>query len=127
MAEAIQVQVTAVSQLDIQTLPTPLVEAPQATLEVGPETWPGLAERPVPQVTAGPLVGGLGLGLVLAGVLRWSPLLFLRRGLSHNRKLDLLLRELKRAQGHIQVGQAASLLVCVVKSRFGPDCGSAEE
>ncbi len=108
VAEAIQVQVTAVSQLDIQTLPTPLVEAPQATLEVGPETWPGLAEiNPVPQVTAGPLVGGLGLGLVLAGVLRWSPLLFLRRGLSHNRKLDLLLRELKRAQGHIQVGQAA--------------------
>lgn len=108
VAEAIQVQVTAVSQLDIQTLPTPLVEAPQATLEVGPETWPGLAEIiPVPQVTAGPLVGGLGLGLVLAGVLRWSPLLFLRRGLSHNRKLDLLLRELKRAQGHIQVGQAA--------------------
>ena len=108
VAEAIPVQVTAVSQLDIQTLPTPLVEAPQATLEVGPETWPGLAEiNPVPQVTAGPLVGGLGLGLVLAGVLRWSPLLFLRRGLSHNRKLDLLLRELKRAQGHIQVGQAA--------------------
>ena len=108
VAEAIQVQVTAVSQLDIQTLPTPLVEAPQATLEVGPETWPGLAEiNPVPQVTAGPLVGGLGLGLVLAGVLRWSPLFFLRRGLSHNRKLDLLLRELKRAQGHIQVGQAA--------------------
>lgn len=108
VAEAIQVQVTAVSQLDIQTLPTPLVEAPQATLEVGPETWPGLAEiNPVPQVTAGPLVGGLGLGLVLAGVLRWSPLLFLRRGLSQNRKLDLLLRELKRAQGHIQVGQAA--------------------
>ena len=108
VAEAIQVQVTAVSQLDIQTLPTPLVEAPQATLEVGPETWPGLAEiNPVPQVTAGPLVGGLGLSLVLAGVLRWSPLLFLRRGLSHNRKLDLLLRELKRAQGHIQVGQAA--------------------
>lgn len=108
VAEAIQVQVTAVSQLDIQTLPTPLVEAPQATLEVGPETWPGLAEiNPVPQVTAGPLVGGLGLGLVLVGVLRWSPLLFLRRGLSHNRKLDLLLRELKRAQGHIQVGQAA--------------------
>lgn len=108
VAEAIQVQVTAVSQLDIQTLPTPLVEAPQATLEVGPETWPGLAEiNPVPQVTAGPLVGGLGLGLVLAGVLRWFPLLFLRRGLSHNRKLDLLLRELKRAQGHIQVGQAA--------------------
>lgn len=108
VAEAIQVQVTAVSQLDIQTLPTPLVEAPQATFEVGPETWPGLAEiNPVPQVTAGPLVGGLGLGLVLAGVLRWSPLLFLRRGLSHNRKLDLLLRELKRAQGHIQVGQAA--------------------
>ena len=108
VAEAIQVQVTAVSQLDIQTLPTPLVEAPQATLEVGPETWPGLAEiNPVPQVTAGPLVGGLGLGLVLAGVLRWSPLLFLRRGLSHNRKLDLLLRELKQAQGHIQVGQAA--------------------
>ncbi|MEC8093901.1 MAG: BatD family protein [Planctomycetota bacterium] len=108
VAEAIQVQVTAVSQLDIQTLPTPLVEAPQATLEVGPETWPGLAEiNPVPWVTAGPLVGGLGLGLVLAGVLRWSPLLFLRRGLSHNRKLDLLLRELKRAQGHIQVGQAA--------------------
>ena len=108
VAEAIQVQVTAVSQLDIQTLPTPLVEAPQATLEVGPETWPGLAEiNPVPQVTAGPLVGGLGLGLVLAGLLRWSPLLFLRRGLSHNRKLDLLLRELKRAQGHIQVGQAA--------------------
>ena len=108
VAEAIQVQVTAVSQLDIQTLPTPLVEAPQATLEVGPETWPGLAEiNPVPWVTAGPLVGGLGLGLVLAGVLRWSPLLFLRRGLSQNRKLDLLLRELKRAQGHIQVGQAA--------------------
>ncbi|RZO56274.1 MAG: hypothetical protein EVA77_02965 [Phycisphaeraceae bacterium] len=108
VAEAIPVQVTAVSQLDIQTLPTPLLEAPQATLEVGPETWPGLAEiTPVPQVTAGPLVGGLGLGLVLAGVLRWSPLLFLRRGLSHNRKLDLLLRELKRAQGHIQVGQAA--------------------
>ena len=108
VAEAIPVQVTAVSQLDIQTLPTPLVEAPQATLEVGPETWPGLAEiNPVPRVTAGPLVGGLGLGLVLAGVLRWSPLLFLRRGLSHNRKLDLLLRELKRAQGHIQVGQAA--------------------
>lgn len=108
VAEAIPVQVTAVSQLDIQTLPTPLLEAPQATLEVGPETWPGLAEiNPVPQVTAGPLVGGLGLGLVLAGVLRWSPLLFLRRGLSHNRKLDLLLRELKRAQGHIQVGQAA--------------------
>lgn len=108
VAEAIPVQVTAVSQLDIQTLPTPLVEAPQATLEVGPETWPGLAEiNPVPQVTAGPLVGGLGLGLVLAGVLRWSPLFFLRRGLSHNRKLDLLLRELKRAQGHIQVGQAA--------------------
>ena len=108
VAEAIQVQVTAVSQLDIQTLPTPLVEAPQATLEVGPETWPGLAEiNPVPQVTAGPLVGGLGLGLVLAGVLRWSPLLFSRRGLSHNRKLDLLLRELKQAQGHIQVGQAA--------------------
>ena len=108
VAEAIQVQVTAVSQLDIQTLPTPLVEAPQATLEVGPETWPGLAEiNPVPQVTAGPLVGGLGLSLVLAGVLRWSPLLFLRRGLSHNRKLDLLLRELKQAQGHIQVGQAA--------------------
>jgi len=108
VAEAIPVQVTAVSQLDIQTLPTPLVEAPQATLEVGPETWPGLAEiNPVPQVTAGPLVGGLGLGLVLAGVLRWSPLLFLRRGLSHNRKLDLLLRELKRAQGHIEVGQAA--------------------
>ena len=108
VAEAIPVQVTAVSQLDIQTLPTLLVEAPQATLEVGPETWPGLAEiNPVPQVTAGPLVGGLGLGLVLAGVLRWSPLLFLRRGLSHNRKLDLLLRELKRAQGHIQVGQAA--------------------
>ena len=108
VAEAIPVQVTAVSQLDIQTLPTPLVEAPQSTLEVGPETWPGLAEiNPVPQVTAGPLVGGLGLSLVLAGVLRWSPLLFLRRGLSHNRKLDLLLRELKRAQGHIQVGQAA--------------------
>ncbi len=108
VAEAIQVQVTAVSQLDIQTLPTPLVEAPQATLEVGPETWPGLAEiNPVPWVTAGPLVGGLGLGLVLAGVLRWSPMLFLRRGLSQNRKLDLLLRELKRAQGHIQVGQAA--------------------
>ena len=108
VAEAIPVQVTAVSQLDIQTLPTPLVEAPQATLEVGPETWPGLAEiNPVPWVTAGPLVGGLGLGLVLAGVLRWSPLLFLRRGLSQNRKLDLLLRELKRAQGHIQVGQAA--------------------
>ena len=108
VAEAIQVQVTAVSQLDIQTLPTPLVEAPQATLEVGPETWPGLAEiNSVPWVTAGPLVGGLGLGLVLAGVLRWSPLLFLRRGLSQNRKLDLLLRELKRAQGHIQVGQAA--------------------
>ena len=108
VAEAIPVQVTAVSQLDIQTLPTPLVEAPQAPLEVGPETWPGLAEiNPVPQVTAGPLVGGLGLGLVLAGVLRWFPLLFLRRGLSHNRKLDLLLRELKRAQGHIQVGQAA--------------------
>ena len=128
VAEAIQVQVTAVSQLDIQTLPTPLVEAPQATLEVGPETWPGLAEiNPVPQVTAGPLVGGLGLGLVLAGVLRWSPLLFLRRGLSHNRKLDLLLRNSSGPKATFRSGRPRELLVCVVKSRFGPDCGSAEE
>ena len=108
VAEAIPVQVTAVSQLDIETLPTPLVEAPRATVEVGPETWPGLAETNlVPPVTAVPMASGLAFGLVLAGVLRWSPLLFSRRGLSRNRKLDLLLRELKRAQGHIEVGQAA--------------------
>ena len=108
VAEAIPVQVTAVSQLDIETLPTPLVEAPRATVEVGPETWPGLAETNlVPPVTAFPMASGLAFGLVLAGVLRWSPLLFSRRGLSRNRKLDLLLRELKRAQGHIEVGQAA--------------------
>ena len=107
-AEAIAVQVTAVSELDIQTLPTPLVEDPKATLEVGPETWPGLAKNnSVASVSVFPMAIGLGLGLLVAGVLRWSPLLFSRRGLSRNRKLDLLRRELDRAQGHIQIGQAA--------------------
>ena len=107
-AEAIAVQVTAVSELDIQTLPTPLVEDPKATLEVGPETWPGLAKNnSVASVSVFPMAIGLGLGLLVAGVLRWSPLLFSRRGLSRNRKLELLRRELDRAQGHIQIGQAA--------------------
>ena len=107
-AEAIAVQVTAVSELDIQTLPTPLVEDPKATLEVGPETWPGLAKNnSVASVSVFPMAIGLGLGLLVAGVLRWSPLLFSRRGLSRNRKLELLRRELDRAQGHIQIGQSA--------------------
>ena len=54
-----------------------------------------------------PVVGGFGLGLFAAGAIRVAPLLLSRRGVSRKRKLDGLLRALDRAQGHVEVGQAA--------------------
>ena len=108
MAKAIPVQVSAVSQLDIGDLPAPLTDRPEATPEVGPETWPGLAESyAVPSVATIPVVGGFGVGLLAAGAIRLSPLLLSRRGVSRKRELDGLFRELNRAQGHVEVGQAA--------------------
>lgn len=108
VAEAIPVQVAAVSQLDIEDLPAPLVERPEPMLEVGPETWPGLAEvNTVPSVTVLPLAIGLGLGMLAAGATRWVPLLFSSDGVSRKRKLDNLRRALDRSQGHLEVGQAA--------------------
>ena len=108
VAEAIPVQVSAVSQLEIADLPAPSTDRPEPTLEVGPETWPGLAQvDAVPSVNMFPVVGGFGLGLFAAGAIRGAPLLLSRRGVSRKRKLDGLLRALDRAQGHVEVGQAA--------------------
>ena len=107
-AEAIPVQVAAVSQLDIENLPTSITQRPEPVLDVGPETWPGLAQiNTVPSGTALPIASGFGLGLLVAGAARWAPLLFSRRGASRKRNLDHLLRELERAQGHVKIGQAA--------------------
>ena len=108
VAEAIPVQVSAASQLDIEDLPATSIDPPEPTLEVGPETWPGLAPASaVSSVTMLPVVGGFGLGLFAAGAIRGAPLLLSRRGVSRKRKLDGLLRALDRAQGHVEVGQAA--------------------
>ena len=108
VAEAIPVQVAAVSQLEIRDLPAPSADRPEPTLEVGPETWPGLAQVTlVPSVTMLHVVGGFGLGLFAAGAIRTAPLLLSRREVSRKRKLDGLLRVLDRAQGHVEVGQAA--------------------
>ena len=108
VAEAIPVQVSAASQLAIEDLPVTSIDPPEPTLKVGPETWPGLAPASaVSSVTMLPVVGGFGLGLFAAGAIRGAPLLLSRRGVSRKRKLDGLLRALDRAQGHVEVGQAA--------------------
>ena len=108
VAEAIPVQVSAASQLDIEDLPVTSIDPPEPTLEVGPETWPGLAPASaLSSVTMLPVVGGFGLGLFAAGAIRGAPLLLSRQGVSRKRKLDGLLRALDRAQGHVEVGQAA--------------------
>ena len=108
VAKAIPVQVSAVNQLDIEDLPVVGAAPPQGPVDVGPETWPGLAEiNPVPSAAVLPVAGGIVLGVLTAGVLRWAPLLFPRRGLSRKQKLDRLLRALHQAQGRAEMGQAA--------------------
>ena len=108
VAEAIPVQVSAVRQLEVGDLPEPLIDRPEPTVEVGPETWPGLAQvNAVPSLTRLHVFGGLVVGIFAFGAIRTAPLLLSRREVSRKRKLDGLLHALDRAQGHVEVGQAA--------------------
>ena len=108
VADAIPVQVSAVSQLEVGDLPAPSIDRPELTIEVGPETWPGLAQvNAVPSVTMLPVFGGFVVGLLAVGSIRIARLLLSPRGVSRKRKLDALSFALDRAQGHVEVGQAA--------------------
>ena len=107
-SEAIPVEVSSSTELNIDALPTADLELESSPLEVGPETWPGLGTiHVVPSIGLIPMGVGLGLGLVIAGGLRALPAFTPRRTLSRRRELEHLRRELKTAQGQVAVGQAA--------------------
>ena len=108
VAEAIPVQVSAASQLDIEDLPVTSIDPLNPPLKLVQKHGQACAgKRRVPSVTMLPVVGGFGLGLFAAGAIRGAAAASFTSRSQSKRKLDGLLRALDRAQGHVEVGQAA--------------------